>query len=674
MSDMSEKNQNTEANVEESDTRLKHLLARCLACLKQIRTYFILRIIPTFTWEKTICRVIASWCITAAMILYLGTTTAEDGTDILFTNLKPFGADVSNSLLLFGIAVAFILLTVVAAYLPKYETDSWFLLLGATACVVKWLSDYKGENQFLFLLAVLVAYTLFLVYFLHKNCDLLAKWKPGKRTVIATAAACGLIGGGVIAGFTCLRYMTFSAPNFDFGLFCQMFHYMKKEGLPFITCERNVLLSHFVVHLSPIYYLILPFYAIFPSPLTLQIAQAVVVASGVIPAYLLCRHYKLGGKATMLVCLIYSLFPALAGSCFYDMHENFFLAPILLWLFWCFEAKKTLPMYICAVLLLMVKEDAAVYLVLFALYIILSRKQFKHGGILAGMALIWFGIAMSILTKTSEHYAAYYAELGVTANPSISGPMVNRFNNLMADKEDGLLGALRTALVNPGYLLTQLFTTSGNGWEKFIYVFQMILPVGFIPFCTKKASRWLLLTPWLLNLLTMYQYQYNIGFQYHFAISAFLIYAMIQNIPELKAPTRRGLLAFGAAACCCLYIITAVPKLTYYQERWENGKDTFRYMDEILDEIPEDASLCVSTMLLAHVHDRDVLYDVTYNTKTVNGQRMPVHDDVDYVVFDQRYNNTDNINMYLACGYEKDPAFEQYQKTILILRRVAPAE
>lgn len=626
-----------------------------------------------FTWEKTICRIIASWCITAMLILLDG-KIAEDGTDILFTNLELFGQDMSNGLLVFCVGIFFLLLTSIAACLPDHETDSWFLLLGATVCVVKWLSDYKGENQFLFFLAVLVAYTLFLVYFLHKNCDLLAKWKPGKRTLIATAAVCGLIGGGVIAGFTCLRYMTFISPNFDFGLFCQMFHYMKKEGLPLITCERNVLLSHFVVHLSPIFYLLLPFYAIFPSPLTLQIAQAVVVASGVIPVYLLCRHYKLGGKATMLVCLIYSFFPALAGSCFYDMHENFFLAPILLWLFWCFEEKKTIPMYICAVLLLMVKEDAAVYLVLFALYVILSRKQYKHGAIMAGMALVWFGIAMTILTKTSAYWAEYYAELGVTARPPISGPMINRFDNLMANKEDGLLGALRTALVNPGYLLTQLFTTSGNGWEKFIYVFQMILPVGFIPFCTRKPSRWLLLTPWLLNLLTTYQYQYNIGFQYHFAISAFLIYAMIQNIPELKAPTRRGLLAFGATACCCLYIITAVPKLTTYSERWENGKDTYRYMDEILDEIPEDASLCITSSLLAHVHDRDVLYEVKYNTETVNEQKVPIHDDVDYVVFDSPDKNVDNINMYLAVGYEKDPAFAQYEKTILILRRVAPAE
>ena len=38
-------------------------------------------------------------------------------------------------------------------------------------------------------------------------------------------------------------------------------------GLPDVSCERDVLMSHFAVHISPIYYLLLPFYALFPSPL-----------------------------------------------------------------------------------------------------------------------------------------------------------------------------------------------------------------------------------------------------------------------------------------------------------------------------------------------------------------------------------------------------------------------
>ena len=51
-------------------------------------------------------------------------------------------------------------------------------------------------------------------------------------------------------------------------------------GLPVTTCERDRVLSHFAVHVSPIYYLFLPFYALFPSPVTLEVLQALLLAFG----------------------------------------------------------------------------------------------------------------------------------------------------------------------------------------------------------------------------------------------------------------------------------------------------------------------------------------------------------------------------------------------------------
>jgi uncharacterized membrane protein len=223
----------------------------------------------------------------------------------------------------------------------------------------------------------------------------------------------------------------------------------------------------------------------------LQIGQAVVLASGVIPVLFLARKFKLSPKASCAVVLIYALFPAISTGCFYDIHENCFLAPLLLWLFYFFEKEKWLPMYISALLILAVKEDAAMYIIMFALFVILSRKKYLHGTLLAVGALTYFGIALYILANFGD------------------GVMVNRFDNLIFDPNDGLMGAIKTALFNPGYLLTQLFTTSGSTFDKFIYLFYMFLPLGFLPFCTGKASRWLLIAPILMNTLTYYQYQYG---------------------------------------------------------------------------------------------------------------------------------------------------------------------
>ena len=612
-----------------------------------------------FEREKVICRLIAAWCTFAAITLL----TAEGK----FFELS-FAQNTSTVSLLLIVGLFFIIYSAVAALLGKYQTDTWFLLAAATVCVIRWLSDFESDgskNNFLFLLAVIVAYCLFLYYFIMRNTEFLDRLQPNRKVVTVFAAVCGLIGGIVIAVITCLRYKTFSSPNFDFGLFCQMFHSMKTKGLPMITCERNVYLSHFVVHISPIYYLLLPFYFIFPSPMTLQIAQAVVLASGVIPVLLLCRHYKVTGKTTMLLCMMWAFYPALSAGCFYDIHENCFLAPLLLWLFYFFEKDKPIPMYIFAVLTLMVKEDAAIYVILFALYVLLARKKYLHGTILAAGSLAWFLIAMAILTKTAAYYAQYYQELGLHANPAIAGPMVNRFNNIIYDAEDGLGGAVHTALTNPGYLLTQLFTINQNYWktatnaqfEKLVYFFQMFLPLGMLPFCTKKPSRWLLITPVLMNLLTYYQYQYNIGFQYQFGITAFLFYVTIQNVPELAVPTRRNLVSFGAAACLCMYIVTVLPRLGQYTARWRDGKDTYTKMTEILDTLPDDASLNVSTYLVAYCSDHDVLYEINYH-----GDQP----DVDFVVFDARYNYKEHYDAYIKQGYT---VYAEYDKLIVILQK-----
>lgn len=603
-----------------------------------------------FSFERTICRLIAAWCTFAAFKLF------EEGNfyELAFAQDTKISAVVIGTLLLFAVYSVFNYL------LAAYESDTWFLLGAATVCVIRWLSKYESSaayNDFFFMMAVIVVYALFIVYFIHKNEVLREKLEPNSKVVLGFVIVCGLVSGGVIAAITCLRYMTFSSPNFDFGLFVNMFHNMKETGLPLCTSERDVLLSHFVVHISPIYYLLLPFYMIFPSPMTLQIGQAVALASGVIPVMLLCKHFKLSGKATILVAVIYSFYPALSAGCFYDIHENCFLTPLLLWLFYFFEKEKPLPMYIFAFLTLMVKEDAAVYVLLFAVYVILSRKKYLHGAILAIGAAAYFGIALAILESTSAEYAKLYEN--TTPNPAIAGPMVNRFNNLIFDAAEGLVGAVKTALVNPGYLLTQLFTTKDGGWDKFVYVFQMFLPLGLLPFFTKKASRWLLIVPVLMNLLTYYKYQYDIGFQYHFGIIAFLVYVAIQNIPELKMPTRQNMVAFAAAACCCMYLVSVVPKLNSYTKKWEDGKDMYQEMDRVLDTIPKDASLCVSSMLLAHVADRDVVYELRYHGN---------EGDVDYVIFDKRYKvDEEMLNAYLGQGYVQ--VMEEESKKLLILQK-----
>lgn len=578
---------------------------------------FVEKLKTTFAWNRVLCRLFAAWFAFASLILLLN---GEEFFSLSYAQSVSFGT------LLLAVLAFFALFSCLAFFCGEYPVDSWLLLLFSFICCCYWSLAYADEeNSFLFVLAVLVVFSMVVVTFIKQNQALLSAISFGKRSTAVLVGVFGVISCGVIIVITVLRYRTFSSPNFDFGLFCNMFHNMKETGLPYVTSERDRLLSHFAVHISPIYYLLLPFYLVFPRPETLQVGQAVILAASIVPTVLLAKHFKLSNKVTVLMAGLYAFYPALSAGCFYDLHENCFLPFFLLFTFYFFEKKKYLPMYVSVAFVLMVKEDAAIYLLVFALFILLSEKNVLHGSILAALSLGYFFLATYLLREFGE------------------GVMTSRFQNLIFDKETGLFGAIKTILLNPGFGLTQLFTTSKNTWEKVAYVLQMLLPLGLLPFCTKKSSRWLLLTPMLINLLSYYVYQYDIGFQYHFGITAFLIYATLKNLPELALPTKQTLLGIAAAACCCLYLTTVIPTWQGYIDRYTENRDSYQKMEAFLDTIPEDASVCCSSFLLAHIADRDVIYEAEYH------KNAP---DIDYVVLDRRYRQSESVkDAYLQQGY-----------------------
>ncbi len=592
---------------------------------------FLSRLRHTFALDRIICRTIASWIAFCALTLLFSEQT--------FDRLS-FGQDIRLGTMLGSIAAFFVAFSILSCLLwRRVQTDSLLLLGAAWIFAGTLLFRYHhAENEFLFALAVILPMSLITVWVARQNEELLDRTSRPITGGIILASA--LLSFGVIAVIGCLRYLTFSAPNYDFGLFVNMFHNMKESGQPLITSERDRLLSHFAVHISPVFYLLLPFYMLFPSPLTLQIGQAAILLLGIVPVWLLCRYFRLSNTVTAVVCALFAAYPALSAGTFYDLHENCFLVPCLLFTFLFFEKRKYIPMYLSALLTLSVKEDAAIYLLIFALFVLLSERRPLHGTILAAMSIGYFLLAVFLLEKYG---------LGI---------MSNRFDNLIYEPSAGLGGAIKTALVNPGYLLTQLFTTPKAGFEKLIYAAQMLLPLGLLPFCSKKASRWLLLSPMLVNLLTNYQYQYDIGFQYHFAATAFLFYAAIKNLRELTFPTRRALLSVAVAACACLYIATVMPKLSAYTTRYADAQQTYDQMEAVLDTVPSDASVACSTFLLAHIADRSEIYELGYH-----GNKS----DIDYVIIDHRYASGEKyLQTYLNLGYS---VTEEIPDLITVLKK-----
>lgn len=558
--------------------------------------------------EKLIQRFIAAWC---CLNLYTALSMPISFTDISFT----FSIDLIVWLGLF--AAVFVFFTVLSLVINLIPVDSWLFTMSFAAFAGYSLTV---EHGFWYSLSILILAAIAIAFLLRNDKLELSKIKLGNKLTAIIVAVCGFTILLLIAAYGCLRYATYSSPNYDFGIWCNMFHYMKETGLPTVSSERDRILSHFAVHISPIYYLLLPLYLIFPSPYTLQIGQAIVIAGGIIPLYLLCRCKGLSNKFIIAISVAYAFSPALISGIGYDMHENCFLVPLLLWMFFFFEKQKYPLMYVAALSVCLVKEDACLFVLFFGIYLFLSKKKYLQGIMLTVSSVLLFGSMVFLINKFGD------------------GVLSSRFDNYMY-QDEGLLGMAKIIITNPAYVFTQTLNE-----EKLIYILKLLLPLGLLPIVTRKVSHFILLLPiMLINIMTNYPYQYNLDFQYSFGATAILCYLAVINAAEIKGYAKQYMVTLAAAASVILFLPTAGSRINGYIERFKSGQEEFATLNAALETIPEDASVRASTFFVPHIADRKEIYEIVSNNET------------EYMVFDMRpslAHETDELRAeYLAKGY-----------------------
>lgn len=482
----------------------------------------------------------------------------------------------------------------------RWSIAGVFMLLSVAALVNTFTWGLFGFCILIF--AVLVVYAIWGRQQEHPLTDTPKKSHWAFWVAVAVLAAFVF---AVLCVWGIYRILTFSSPCFDFGIFSQMFHYMKETGLPLTTVERSEgLLSHFKVHISPVYYLMLPFYWLFPTPATLQILQAAIVVSGVIPLWLIGKQRGLSGLQCTLLCALLLFSSAVTGGVSYDMHENCFLLPFILWLFYAFDKRSFLLSLLFSLLTMTVKEDAPVYVAIAALYLIVrtaidfdksKRKELLIGTVMFALSLIWFFLATNYLATQGD------------------GVMTYRYNSFIYDGSNSLLTVIKTIMLCPAKLLYECTKEE----DRLLYIMQVLVPLLCLPLLTRKYARYLLLIPFLLiNLMPTWKYQYNIYFQYNFGSSAFLLYAAALNLADIRLDKYRLITAITAAAVSLGFFCSLIiPNVSHYTALYSDNQTYYQSIHQVLDTIPEDASVTAYSFYIVPFSQRDILYDVRYCTK-----------------------------------------------------------
>jgi len=476
-----------------------------------------------------------------------------------------------------------------AAILAMYVTLSYFTL--------------RASFSRAFLIACIIIGAILLVFTIRGHrADEASVEEPNENSPAYAwiTAALALAFFIFASAWTVSRVYSFCTPTYDFGIFAQMFHNMKETGLPITTVERDGALSHFAVHVSPIYYLMLPFYCIFPRPETLQVLQVAVIASAVIPLWKICRRHGLSDIERCLVCALLLLYPAFMGGVSYDIHENCFLTPLILWLFYGVTKKSYTLTAISAVLVLLVKEDAAVYVAVIALWLIIKsltvNSEQKRFDAIMGCALF----AASIV---------YFAAITSYLATSGDGVMAYRYGNFMYDGSQSLTTVVKAVILSPMKALFECVDA-----EKLKFIGLTLIPLCGLPLITRRYDRLTLVIPYLLlNLMSDYQYQHDIFFQYCFGSIAFLIYLTAVNLADIKLSRTRVLTLISAVAISAgCFGAVVYPKAIKYPQYVRDNTEFYDSVRETLDKVPSEVSVAATTFHTTYLSNRELLYDIKY--------------------------------------------------------------
>lgn len=395
-----------------------------------------------------------------------------------------------------------------------------------------------------------------------------SSWKAAYVAV----ALCSVVFSAVFTVFTYYRYLSFSSSAFDFGIFAQMFEKMATTGLPLTTVERVGEVSHFTVHFSPSWYLLLPGYMLFRSPFCLYLMNAVLTALGAFPVFRIAKKTGASPLTAAAFSLVYLFFPSMGAGLFFDIHENSLLPVLLLYTAWFFIDGKTVPMLIFTFLTLGVKEDSAVLVASFALYAIFAAKRRRTGLMLLLISCAYFFFASGMITflggkVMSLRLEAYYPD-GV--------------------EKTGFLTPLKTIVYDVGFFIKKVFDTDAAvpetarsqaqavGDGKLAFIIWMLLPTLFAPFLSKKNGLLFLLIPLVAeNLMLSWPYQYDVYYQYTYGPAAFIILASVLSIVSMPKDKRKTFLLCSVVLCIIMSGALFWPKADKYRENYLNGKAAY---------------------------------------------------------------------------------------------------
>lgn len=225
--------------------------------------------------------------------------------------------------------------------------------------------------------------------------------------------------------FSSWRFALFGAGT-DLGFFDQLL-YLQSQGLsPISTIIEGV---HLIGdHASFILYPLSLFYVIKPDIHWILFIQALALASGAIPIYLIAINNNLPSNLSKTLAICYVLYPALFNINFYtEFRTETIAVPALLWAILAVEKNRFFWVTIAILVTLICKDTMSFTVIGFGFWL-LFIKRINYGLFYIFLGIVWFGIVVNYLIPS---FRVGEVTAGMTAGMTYYSSLGNSFSELI---------------------------------------------------------------------------------------------------------------------------------------------------------------------------------------------------------------------------------------------------
>jgi len=314
------------------------------------------------------------------------------------------------------------------------------------------------------------------------------------------------------------RHLAFQSHAYDLGHMDQAVWNTLHGRLFWFTdmpAGGRVLTSRLAIHVEPLLLPIAALYLLHGGPETLLVLQAVVVALGALPAYLLARSMMGRPWLSLVFPAAFLLHPSLQNAVLDDFHavtlSATFLMLALLFLF----RGATFPFAVSAALAAATKEEVGLLVAMMGLYLLIRRRWYA-GFMAVACGLGWFLVCTLWIIPA--------------ANPSGRSPYLARYAYL----GHGMLGVILSPLRHPGLVARTLTST-----PRLDYLTYLLHPLGYVPLVGLPVL--LLALPSLaINELSADPRMYSGFYQYSTELIPFIVAAAAIGVAACARTAGRG--------------------------------------------------------------------------------------------------------------------------------------